>query len=324
VKSSLTSPRWFAWAAVFAAVQAAVVLGTSAAVGPQLDAATWWPSVGTATAIVMMSWSHTPAVVAGMVIAWLVSPDSVASPLPDVALVLAQAVAMRMLVRRALGGAVPRVDTTGDVGVLISSSVMAALGINVAAGLLALLSGRGSLADLAEWLAATGSSGALGAYLIPSMTLAFAARYQSRVPNMTSRVVAAFVVLVVLAGTGFFTPWHWKGATGSLIVIAIPVVIWAAIRLGPRATLVLGIVLAIFATTGTMLGRGALAAPERTLLQRELISNLYVYMATALSLTILATIAERERALRREEETLSTSMISENSKLPLKSFCFNL
>jgi PAS domain S-box-containing protein len=287
---------------MFTAVQAAVVLATDAAIGSLLDAATWWPAVGTATAIVVISSSHWPAVIAGLVLAWTVSPDAVASPVAAVALLMAQALGMRWLLRRAMGSAIPRVDTTRDVSLLLSSSLAAALVVNVVAGLLALLSGLGDLRDVAETLAATGSSGALGAYLIPAVALAFHAPGHGRDRLGTARVVAAFVVLLVLAGAGFLTPWHWKGVTGSLIVIAIPVVIWAGIRLGPRASLALGLVLAIFATTGTLVGRGALAAPERTLLQRELIANLYVYMATALSLTILAAIAERERALRSEQE----------------------
>jgi PAS domain S-box-containing protein len=303
VISSFRSPRWFAWAAVLAAVQALVLLASEAAVGTLVNAATWWPSVGTATAIVVLSGgAHWPAVVTGLLLALLVSPGAVVDPLLSVAVVLAQALGVRWLLRRALGEAIPRLDATRDVGILISRSFVAALGVNAAAGLLPLVLDGGNFNDLFTGLASAGSSGALGAYLVLAMTLSFNVPDDGRVANAKARLVIVSAILLALAGAGFLSPWHWKGVTGTLIIIAIPVVIWAAIHLGARTTLVLGVLLAILATTGTMLGRGALAAPERSLLERELIANLYVYMTTALSLTILAAISERERALRSAEE----------------------
>lgn len=130
------------------------------------------------------------------------------------------------------------------------------------------------------------------------------------------RVLEALGLTVAVAGLGYFVFFLSPAldpAPFRQAYVLFPVLIWAALRFGPRGGTAAIFVTSVFAVSGTLTGHGpfAGAAPEPSLL------TLQIFMGVA-SITVLvlaATSMERMEALNAEQELLA--IVSHDMKNPI-------
>jgi signal transduction histidine kinase len=138
----------------------------------------------------------------------------------------------------------------------------------------------------------------------------------SGLPTSARRVLEALGLAVAVVGLSCFV--FVLGAPLDPAVfrqahVLFPVLIWAAVRFGPRGGTLAILLVSVFAVWGTLTGHGPFAgeALEQSLL------TLQIFMAVA-SITVLvlaATSMERDEALNAEQELLA--IVSHDMKNPL-------
>jgi signal transduction histidine kinase len=95
--------------------------------------------------------------------------------------------------------------------------------------------------------------------------------------------------------------------------VLFPVLIWAAVRFGPRGGTAAILLVSVFAVWGTLTGHGPFAGEP---LERSLLTlQIFMAVATVTVLVLAATSMERTEALNAEEELLA--IVSHDMKNPL-------
>jgi len=194
-------------------------------------------------------------------------------------------------------------------GAGISTAVSATVGVAVlrAAGIV-------QPGDVLETWRAWWVGDALGDLVVAPVLLTWSSLWG--LTTSARRVLEALALTVALVGLSCFVfllgPPLDPGAFRQAHVL-FPVLIWAAVRFGPRGGTAAILLVSVFAVWGTLTGHGPFAgeAPERSLL------TLQIFMAVA-SVTVLvlaATSVERMEALNAEKELLA--IVSHDMKSPL-------
>jgi signal transduction histidine kinase len=156
---------------------------------------------------------------------------------------------------------------------------------------------------------------ALGDLVVAPVLLTWSSPGGASTRSLRRVLEAVGLILVAVAMTYFlflFGP-PLDPAPSRQAYVLFPVLMWAAIRFGPRGVTATVLVVSIIAIWGTLLDRGPFA---RETLDLSLL-KLQVFMAVAIitSLVLAAAISERKEALRAEEELLA--IVSHDLKNPL-------
>ncbi len=132
-------------------------------------------------------------------------------------------------------------------------------------------------------------------------------------PRRTLEVAALAVVAVGVSSFLFLVGPPLDPAPVRQAYILFPLLIWAAIRFGPRGGTATILVISVFAIWGTLLESGPFAS--ETLGTGLLKLQLFMGVATVTTLVLAAVSAERMEALKAEEEILA--IVSHDMKNPL-------
>ncbi|HZW88613.1 MAG TPA: MASE1 domain-containing protein, partial [Myxococcaceae bacterium] len=190
----------------------------------------------------------------------------------------------------------------------LSTTVSATVGVSVLS-----LAGIAQPGHVLETWRAWWVGDALGDLVVAPLLLTWSGPWEPRVS--ARRVLEALALAFALVGLSCFVfllgpldPTAFRKAH-----VLFPVLIWAAVRFGPRGGTAAILLVSVFAIWGTLVGHGpfAGAAPERSLL------TLQIFMAIA-SVTVLVLAAastERMEALNAEQELLA--IVSHDMKNPL-------
>ncbi|HCI13648.1 MAG TPA: hypothetical protein DFK12_06725 [Gallionellaceae bacterium] len=180
-------------------------------------------------------------------------------------------------------------------GMLASSSTAVALlwlgGVVPAAG--------APLAWLHWWLGDT-----VGVLLAGPLLLSITRTNHAEILFRPVEAALCGLLLGVAAWLSFFT--SYGGQSLPLVFIPLPLVLWAALRLGMTGTSLAVLMLALLATIGTALGMGAFGAmPEN---EGMYLAWLYMFTALLTGLMVTTVLAERnktEQSLQRANELLA-------------------
>ena len=203
------------------------------------------------------------------------------------------------------------VDVLGLVGLAaaLSTMVSATIGLGVLRA-----GGIAAPGELGEAWRAWWVGDALGALVVAPLLLTWSG-FVLQASSMR-KVLEAGALAVVTVGLSWFVflsgppldPTPFRQAH-----LVFPVLIWAALRFGPRAATATLFLVSVFAVWGTLTGHGPFigATPSLSLL------NLQISMAVAsiTTLVLAATSTERMEALRAEQELLA--IVSHDMKNPL-------
>jgi PAS domain S-box-containing protein len=198
------------------------------------------------------------------------------------------------LIRRFAGGA-DALDSPGNVfrwtllGAMLAPAVSATLGV---ASLY--LGGHAAPSDLSHIWATWWLGDAGGALVLAPVLIAWAR--PSSFPWTRRRAAEAVLVaaaLLILSGLVFGTPFRWVSHTYPL-PFTLPLLAWAAFRLGRRGTATAVLILAILSIWGTLEGLGSFARSDPGV--SLLLLQIFLSVSSATALTIAASVDERKRA----------------------------
>jgi signal transduction histidine kinase len=189
-----------------------------------------------------------------------------------------------------------RMDRPGEVGglFLLGAAVgclpSALLG---AAGAVGLAGAEGFWRQLASWWAAD----ALGTTLLAPLLVAWWPGAQRRLPPLGRLEMAAALGLLALVADAAFGERVPRALVPALPWASFPLVVWAAVRLGPRGASAAAFVLGALAIGHTAAGHGPFGMqPAATPAERVLSVQAFLAVAGLTALTLAALAAERRRA----------------------------
>jgi len=299
---------------LFAAYVVSARLGLS--MGPVSGFATLvWPPTGIALAALLLRGVHVwPAVTLGAIVANLLTgaPFWVALAI-GVGNTLEALFAVSLL--RRLNGFHLELDRLVDVVALIGLAAGMSTVVSATFGVFAL--GAGGIvqpAQVGETWRAWWVGDALGDLVVAPVLLTW-----GTLGGVTLRprpLLEALALAVVSVGLSWFLflvglpldPHPFRQA-----YILFPVLIWAAIRFGPRGGAATILVISAFAIWGTFLGQGPFVGQTLGLSLLKL--QLFMAVAALTSLVLAAASAERLEALKAEKELLA--IVSHDMKNPL-------
>jgi signal transduction histidine kinase len=135
----------------------------------------------------------------------------------------------------------------------------------------------------------------------------------NRSPRWLLEVLALAVASVGLSCLLFLVGPALNPAPFRQAYMLFPVLIWAAIRFGPRGGTATILVVSVFAICGTLVGHGPFIS--QTLGWSLLKLQLFMAVAAITTLVLAAASAERQEALKAEKELLA--IVSHDMKNPL-------
>ena len=285
-------------------------------IGPVSGFATLvWPPTGIALAALLLRGVRLwPAVLLGALVANLLSGASfpVASGI-GIGNTL-EAVLAAFLLRRVFRIHL-ELDRLVDVLALIALAAGLSTLVSATVGLLALRAGGiVQPGHLAETWRAWWVGDALGDLVVAPFLLTWSgAGALTAFPRRTLEVAALAVVAVGVSSFLFLVGPPLDPAPVRQAYILFPLLIWAAIRFGPRGGTATILVISVFAIWGTLLESGPFAS--ETLGGGLLKLQLFMGVATVTTLVLAAVSAERMEALKAEEEILA--IVSHDMKNPL-------
>jgi signal transduction histidine kinase len=286
----------------------------SAKLGLALDAVSGfatlvWPPTGIAlAALLLFGFRLWPGVALGAFVAnlWAGAPISVASGITtgNTLEALIGAYALGRL------GFKPALDSVRDVIALIIPAALGSTLISATVGSTSLL--LGGLVPGSEYWVTWRSwwlGDVMGALVVAPLLMTW--RTPPRAPFLRSRVLEASALALCCVALGMFVFSDWAPAFSSEFRQAhtlFPLLVWAALRFGPRGVSAVTFLLVGLAIVGTAQGSGPYAGASL----RQSLTNLQAFMA-AVTMTVLflgAVIAERRNA----QEALS-AVARENARL---------
>ncbi len=151
----------------------------------------------------------------------------------------------------------------------------------------------------ADWLIWYLSDG-LGALLVAPLLLSWTRQGQVRMGRLqVAELGLTLGVLVLLANT-IFGSRATEGLVLSLPYVTLPLVLWAALRLGPRGASSAAVVLGALAVSGSTLGLGPFGEQVTDIHERMLSVQSFVAVVGLSSLMLAAVACERQRAHRTQ------------------------
>ncbi len=278
-------------------------------------AALVWPPTGIALAALLLRGVRVwPAVTLGAVVAnvltgasfWVALGIGIGNTL--------EAVLAVSLLKRFTGFRLG-LDRLGDVVALVTLAAGLSTIVSASLGVLALRAGGivqpGHVGDTwrAWWV-----GDALGDLVVAPVLLTWSALGGMTLsPRRLLEAVALAVASVGLSCFLFLVGPPLDPAPFRQVYMLFPVLIWAAIRFGPRGGTATILIISVFAIWGTLVGHGPFVG--QTLGSSLLKLQLFMAVAALTTLVLAATSAERLEALKAEKEILA--IVSHDMKNPL-------
>jgi signal transduction histidine kinase len=147
---------------------------------------------------------------------------------------------------------------------------------------------------------------ALGVLIVAALILTYFSRFP--VPLKRSRflmevgVLLGLLVFLTLAVFGKIVPTDWRAVPHQSYLL-FPVLIWAAVRFGPRGAALGTFVASVIAVACTTLGLGPFARP--ILSESLLLLQTFMCIVAITMLILGASISERKRAVEARDEFLA-------------------
>ena len=256
-----------------------------------------WPASGIAIAACVI-WGPQvwPAILAG---AFLVNFSNTGAPLAALLIAggnTAEALAAGIFVRRFAGGAAAFDETRGIL--LYTAAAVVAASLAATVGLLALVAtGLAAHSDLGMTWITWWAGDIAGALLVTPLLITWTARPLTR--WRWPRYVEAAALFLVLGAVCYvvFGPSPAGRRNYPLMFAVLPPLVWAALRLGPRATTAALLVTAIAAIPGTLQGYGPFA--RLTANESLLLLQGYLCVKMLAMLTLAAEVGRRHEAERQ-------------------------
>lgn len=135
-----------------------------------------------------------------------------------------------------------------------------------------------------------------------------------RAPWKVLEAIGLFAILIA-AAQGIFAGWLDAHLASHLRSYIFPLLIWAAIRFGPKGATAATLTVSAFAVWGTLQGFGPFAG--RTHYEGLLFLQLFLAVAVLTALPLAASISERKRG--EEVKSEFASMVSHELRTPLSS-----
>ena len=266
-----------------------------------------WPATGIAlAAALLLGRGVWPAILAG---AFLVNLSNLYAPLPSLGIAIgntAEMLAAYWLLHRGTRGNVTDVfnRTTRILLYLLAAAAGAAIAASV--GTLVLLAAglAGGAQPSTVWL--TWWAGDLSGALLVAPTIVTWA-VSPRASLKPRRLIEAAVMVAVVSAAAYFVfgPTPAGVRRFPLMFLILPVLLWAALRFGPRGATFAMLVAATMATAGTLQGYGPFVRGEPNVSLLLLQAYLGVKMIVMLS---LAAEAARRQTVEREMRVLNADL----------------
>jgi PAS domain S-box-containing protein len=295
----------------------AVLYAASAKLGLALafvhpSATSVWPPTGIALAAALgFGYGVWPGILAGAFVANITTAGSAATSLGIAIGNTLEAMVGCYLVTRFANGraAFERPQDvfwfTGLAGIL-STTVSATCGVTSLA-----LGGYADWTSYSSIWATWWLGDAAGALLVTPVLLLWSGGPPLRRPWARGwEVLGAFGMIVVI-GEMLFGPWPSSTANYPLEFLSIPLLVWVAFRLGPRAAATAVLLLSVIALSGTLGGFGPFARAEPNV--SLLLLQAYMSVAAMMTLVLAAAVAERRRA--EEERAQAFAALREREEL---------
>lgn len=329
---STTAPPWRALAAFMPAFFLAAMLGHALTLDAAAQVASFWPPAGLYLAALLLTPArHWPWLVGAAMGANLAADlGMLARPLlPTIGFALAnttEAITGALLVRRLAprDGRALRLERPRDLLALGAAALLApAAGASVAIATLFVLSSGAPLVDIWQrWWAAD----LLGIGLVTPLVL-HACRRDRRAGSeavarsLSPEVLASTAALAASAALAFWLP----PPAPPLSFVALPALLWVALRFGSRGATMGAALLAIVAVSGTVADRGVFAMSSLLPADRAVLLQLYLAISTATAHAFAAlqfarrqatrALAEANAALERRVETRTADLARANDEL---------
>jgi len=289
---------WAAWLA-FGVAYVALAAGADWLTNQVSEYSTFWPAAGLYLGVLLITerrrWPGfvVTAAVGGLVVSWIVGRRPLLAGANGIA-DLVEAILAAMLIRAVVRDR-PRMWRMRDVlTVIVGGAVLAPVIPAVLAGAAATFSKQ--VPFRAAWLD-WWTGDALGILVVTPLMLAWGTPDSSGRNPVRQRPVEFAALLASALGVTWVI-FH-EARQGVLIQehLVLPVVVWAALRFGPRGVTAASAVLAVAAAWATFwaswLGGTAALAPDSTSVQ------VYLALAIATSLVLATEVAARERSERK-------------------------
>ncbi len=258
-----------------------------------------WPPTGIAlAAIVLGGYQMVPAIVLGAV---AVNASTGSPPLFVLATAIGnplEAIAGAAMLRRfvAFDARLGRVaDVMGllFLAALASTTISATLGVS---GLCA--SGGAPWADFGTIWVGWWIGDGMGNMIVAPAILTWAARPRDRLDPAGSATALAITVLV--GYVVFVSTWLDAVTVSPLSYWPFPLIVWAALRQGPRGAATLTLAVSVMAFVGAVQGVGPFVSETQLSTLLHLLAYLFVLAMT--SMTLAAVVAERRRISEADNE----------------------
>jgi signal transduction histidine kinase len=193
---------------------------------------------------------------------------------------------------------------------LLSTTVSATLGVTSLwlGGLVA--THAAGFTWLAWWI-----GDALGALVVAPLLLTWATKSNRSINAW--RFIEATALMVLLVGASLVVFRGWDNSLGfaarTVPYVLFPFAVWAALRFGQRGAVTSTFIISVIAIDGTMLGFGAFAGA--TLSEQLLLLQTFIGIMALTSMTLAATLAERDAAIGAREDFISIA--SHELKTPI-------
>jgi PAS domain S-box-containing protein len=269
-----------------------------------------WPPTGIAIASLLLGGLRLwPGVFVGALIANVLTSGSMASSLGIAAGNTLEALAGAWLVGR-WGGGEDSFDRPRDVAVFVILAALAATTLSATVGVMTLWGlGEAGAAGLGPmWL--TWWLGDAGGALLVAPVLLLWGRDPKPDWDRRARLEWASLLGSLLAVLFLVFGGRLRNAVGNpaIAFLTVPMLLWAALRFGPRETATAMVVLAAGAIWGTLSGTGPFVKEDRN--ASLLLLQLFMGVLSVMTLVLAAVVRERERArLELRESEARTQLI---------------
>ncbi len=269
-----------------------------------------WPPSGLLLAILLLARpARWPPIVAAVGVAILAANLSAGvPPAPSLGFALAnctESVVAALALRRWRPGPM----TMGSLGDVVALTLVAVIGANaltalLGAGVAAVGLGAPFWTTWLVWWIADG----LGMLLVGSLILAWAADDHAEFGPLRGARLAelAAALLTLLAVSVFIFGAPAEQLIGPSPYLTFPVLLWAALRFGPRGASLAALLLAIVAVLATVRGLGPFAAVDADQGLRVLEVQAFLLVEALTTLVLAALTTERRRAILALERAKAT------------------
>jgi two-component system cell cycle sensor histidine kinase/response regulator CckA len=299
--SEATLRYWVRTALLAAAYAGAGWLSLRPAVAQGIVSTVWAPSGIGVAALLLFGWRAWPAVMLGSFAVGLSTDLPVAAAVVIALGSTAMAVAGTVVARR-MFDIHPAMDRARDPMLLSFVCGLAAAVISASLGI-ATLDAIGVIgaADRATLWRSWWMGDTLGVVLVAPVILTMALQARERWTRVRLLEAVTLSAAVVVGTWSVFVAAARMSTPVPVAFAVFPLVIWAAVRFGPRGASLASLVISMLAMYGATRGVGPFAS--RTLAEAVLQLLPYLFVMAITALVLAAIVVERERALRSLRES---------------------